>query len=171
MDLRQMYWKKMCRYKYQLYYLTYFYKQSIIVNRVIKIIIAVASCSAICIWATFQPLSFICGGIIAFSQLVSAIYEFLPYQKRISALSNMIDNLTLLYNEVEMKWRELESGNISDSEIQKLINSFDNRWDTIKNHGLTEDVLPHNEKFKKKAEEETDTYYRVLLGGVRDETL
>lgn len=95
MQLR--YWNQMTQFKYELYYFSVCFERCVKLNRHIKIVIAIASSSAIAAWTQWTQLSFLWGLIIVIGQLIGVINEYLPYQQRIKELSEMQPELNALY--------------------------------------------------------------------------
>ena len=95
MQLR--YWNQMTQFKYELYYFSVCFERCVKLNRHIKIVIAIASSSAIAAWTQWTQLSCLWGLIIVIGQLIGVINEYLPYQQRIKELSEMQPELNALY--------------------------------------------------------------------------
>lgn len=118
-SMQETYWKRLTQYKFSLYYFGAHMEKCVKISRSIKIVCAVASSASIAAWATWQQLSFWWGLIIAASQVLVAVNEFLPYTKRIQELSNMKAALTPVYNKMEKEWFSVANGSITEEEINK----------------------------------------------------
>ena len=162
--MQLQYWNMMTLQKYSLIYLNKHFENSVKIDRRIKIFMAIASCSSIAAWTIWQQFAYIWGVIIAISQLIGAIYEILPFKKRIEELSSLKSELSALYLLIErivsrFKWR------YSEAEINDLIFKHRNDWDTIDEKYFKDDVLPVNEEFREIAEDECERYFCIRFGG------
>jgi hypothetical protein len=111
----------------------------------------VASSSSIGAWAIWQQYSWVWAGIIAFSQVISAINPFLPYKNRIKAYSSLLHELEELMVQAEFKWHAIAEGELTPSEINKA--RFEIRAEKIKSlkkHIQT--TIPTDNKLHEKAE-------------------
>ena len=157
--MQETYWKKLTQYKFSLYYFDAHMAKCVKISRNIKIMCAVASSAAIAAWATCQQLSFWWGLIIAASQVLIAVNEFLPYTKRIQELSNMKAALTPVYNKMEKEWFYVSNGLITEEEINKRMYSFVQQWESIIEGYLVEDALPQDKDCIDKAQAANEIYF------------
>ena len=163
--MQLQYWNMMTLQKYSLIYLNKHFENSVKIDRRIKIFMAIASCSSIAAWTIWQQFAYIWGVIIAISQLIGAIYEILPFKKRIEELSSLKSELSALYLLIEKEWYPVSNGDIPEAEINELIFKHRNDWDTIDEKYFKDDVLPVNEEFREIAEDECERYFCIRFGG------
>ena len=167
--MKDVYWKKMFRFRYQIYYLYCCYRQVLWTNRIVKIVSAFLSSSAIAAWASYANLAFLWGLIIVVSQVASVVYEFLPYKKRAEALVALINQYELLAIQVEKTWWEINMDeSISDKEINNLIAKYETQWTMFGNKALGNDDLPQNGKFKTTSTKKAKEYFATNLVGVAE---
>ena len=162
--MKDRYWFTMIDKKYTIYYLSKYFEESVKINRVIKIIGAVASCSSIAAWTIWKEYAFVWGAIIALSQVISAINEFLPYQRRVEDISNLKTEFEKLYLEYEEKWYPISKGLMPDEEINNYLFELENKWHDIDSKYFTDDILSHNSKCEKFAQNQTDNYFKDKFG-------
>ena len=140
--MQNRYWSSMTDKKYNLFYIQLHFNKVVMVNRAIKIIMAIASCSSIAAWTIWQQYAYVWGVIIAVSQVIGAINEFLPYQKRIEELSNLESEWSVVFLSMEKKWYSVANGKLTDNEINDLLFEFENDWNIISDKYFKEDALP-----------------------------
>lgn len=159
--MQEKYWAKLTNYKFALCYFDAQMAQCVKINRIIKIVCAIASSAAIAAWAIWQQFAFWWGLIIALSQVAVAVNEFLPYTKRIKELSNIRASLTPLYNEMEKQWFYVSNGSLTDEEINNKCYSFVRQWNEIDDKFFKADTLPQSKKCKRYAEYTKDEYFKT----------
>lgn len=162
--MQERYWTQMTQFKYSLCYLAVHFARSVRRNRSIKIGVAIASASSIAAWAVWAECSFVWGFIIAAGQVVSAVNDILPYQKRIKELAELQPRLNAVYIEVERQWFSVANGSLSESEINNLCYKQMQAWDKIDQEYFREDMLPRIEECVILAEKEKNIYFKNRFG-------
>ena len=137
--MQEIYWKKLTQSKYALCYFDANFSRCVKIDRFIKIFCAVASSAAIAAWAAWQNLSFWWGLIIVISQVVTAVNEVLPYKKRIKELSDLISELTPIYNNMERSWHDVANGSLTEEEINDSAAKEDNQTKSANENAENED--------------------------------
>lgn len=155
----------MTQFKFELCYLAAQFAFYIKVNRRIKIGIAITSSGAIAAWTQWANCAFLWGFIIAVGQVISAINEILPYQRRIKELSEMQPELNTVYIKVERKWFSVANGDLTESEINDLCYNQMSEWDEINEKFFISDALPQKSDLLQYAEEEKNKYFSQRFGG------
>lgn len=77
--MQEKYWKYMVQIKAWIFYLDVYTEDSYRWDRIINIVVAIASSTSIAAWAIWQKYSFVWSIIIAISQVLTTIKGFLPY--------------------------------------------------------------------------------------------
>lgn len=160
-NVQNIYWTKMCIYKYNFFYLNEYFMSSVKVDRIIKIFSTVASSAAIACWAKWNSMDFLWGLVIVLSQVVMTVNEILPYKKRIETLSAMLAQSSALYLDVERKWHSVASGDLTAEEINELTYDFAKRWNEIDSKYFEDDGLAVKSKFKEIAERRVEDYFKA----------
>ena len=155
----------MTQYRFDVIYLQNYLGRNVKIDRTIRIFLAIASASSIAAWAQWQNLAFLWGLIIVISQVVSAVNEFLPYKRRIKEISNLLNELSIIYNDVERNWQKVANGSLTEDEINDLCYSYSGQWIKADNKYFKDDYLPQNKKCKEHAEDEKNAYFNSLFGG------
>ena len=101
--MQEKYWKYMVQIKAWIFYLDVYTEDSYRWDRIINIVVAIASSTSIAAWAIWQKYSFVWSIIIAISQVLTTIKGFLPYSKRLKMLVPFMEDLKFLYNKIEYK--------------------------------------------------------------------
>ena len=161
--MQNRYWKKMMHLKYEITYFSLYFTKCVKFLQRTKMGLAILSSAAIAAWAHFANLAILWGALIALSQVAGAIIEILPIQKRISELSSMIGQLSLLYVDMESKWNDVYSGNYSEEEINRVLYEFENKKTLIDNKYFSDDSFEKDEDIKKQAENELARYVDVTF--------
>ena len=162
--MRDLYWRKLCDFKYQLEYIILCRKRCILLRRIIQIGSAITSSAAVAAWTNWTELSFLWGCIIVIAQVVAAVYEVLPYKKRTEELPTLISQLELLYIEIEESWQRISSNSsYSEDKIISLLYDYERKWTNLCNNTLSDDMLPQSKKLATKATEIMNAYMTERL--------
>ena len=159
------YWKELYQLIVHVNYLEIYMEKSEGMNRAINIFLAITSSGSICGWAIWDEYDFIWAIIIAASQLLNAIKQFLPYRTRLKAISGILRELGELLTSAEMKWFDVAEGNLTEEEINKL--QFEVRkkeTQSLQKH-LGENTLPMKKKYFSEAEQLAEIYIQNFYGG------
>ena len=162
--MQSTYWNKMTQYKYEIFYLENYLGRNVKIDRMIHICLAIASASSIAAWAHWQKLAFVWGLIIVVSQVVSAI-DYLPYKKRIKEISDLLNEFSIIYNNVEKDWQKVANGSLSEDDINDLCYSYSGEWIKADNKFFKDDHLPQNKDCKECAENMKNSYFNCVFGG------
>lgn len=157
--MQEKYWKYMVQIKAWIFYLDVYTEDSYKWDRIVNIIVAIASSTSIAAWAIWQKYSFVWSIIIAISQVLTTIKAFLPYSKRLKTLVPFMEDLKFLYNKMEYNWLKIASGDLSEDEINELLYSFKDEFTNIENKNLKEETLLENNNFREIADRKTDAYF------------
>ena len=94
--MQEKYWKYMVQIKAWIFYLDVYTEDSYRWDRIINIVVAIASSTSIAAWAIWKKYSFVWSIIIAISQVLTTIKGFLPYSKRLKMLVPFMEDLKLI---------------------------------------------------------------------------
>jgi len=161
--MQKKYWNQLSQYKFSLFYLDAHFSRCIKIDRTIKIVLAICSSTAIASWAIWSKIGIVWAIIIAVSQVISVVNEFLPYQKRISEISDMKAALTLLYYDIEHDWFKVANGELKEEEINDLNRDYLKKWAVIDDKYFFKDSLPCKEKCVKYAQNKKIEYFNTMF--------
>jgi len=153
------YWKELYQLKVHVNYVELYLRNSDVNDKRVSIFLAITSSSSICGWAIWQEYSFVWAGIIALSQLITAIKTFLPYKQRIKPLSSLLHDLELITWECELEWFNVAEGELTEAETHKLQFNFRKKKLEALKKNLGVMTLPEKKNLFKKAEETAKTYF------------
>lgn len=142
------------------FYLDIYAEDSYKWDRRINIYGAIASSSSIAAWTIWQNWSFIWAAIIAISQVLTAIKQYLPFGRRLKYLQPFIEDMKLLYLKMEYDWYKVAAGELSETEINGLLYSYKKEYSGIESKYLKEEILVENVKYKNKADIKTEEYFK-----------
>lgn len=142
------------------FYLDIYAEDSYKWDRRINMYGAIASSSSIAAWTIWQNWSFIWAAIIAISQVLTAIKQYLPFGRRLKYLQPFIEDMKLLYLKMERDWYTVAAGELSETEINGLLYSYKKECSGIESKYLKEEILVENVKYKNKADIKTEEYFK-----------
>jgi hypothetical protein len=158
------YWKELFELRVHVNYLEKYMQQSELRDKSVNIFLAVTSSSSICGWAIWYKYSFIWAVIIAASQLIGAVKQFLPYRTRSKAISNILKDLEEFLNLYEMKWFDVAEGKLTEEEINKLqFEIRSKKTKAIQKH-LGMNTLPEKGKLFREAKQSAEIYINNFYG-------
>lgn len=114
----------MVQIKAWIFYLDIYAENSYKWDRRINMYGAIASSSSIAAWAIWKEWSYVWAVIIAISQVLTAIKQYLPFGRRLKYLQPFIEDMKLLYLKMEYDWYKVAGGDLSESEINALLFSY-----------------------------------------------
>lgn len=163
--MQERYWEYMKHIKFLIFYLDLYVDFSYACDKWIKIVCAAASSAGIASWALCKQFQFLSAAVIAFSQVIESIKDFLPYSIRLKSMAPFMKSIKLLYNKIEYKWYDIASGKLTDEEINELLYSFEKEFIEMENDLLKQEALLDNKIFMKKASKKNDLYFERFLSG------
>ena len=102
--IQTRYWDRMTQFKFEIILYNEHLSRYIRINRAVIIILAVFSSGAVASWAIWDEFKTEWAILIALSQVLSVINEFLSYKKRIEEIPQLTHKLTIIYNKMEKNW-------------------------------------------------------------------
>lgn len=161
--MQQKYWNMLTQSKFELYYLDEHFRRCVQLDRWIKIILAVLSADSVAAWAIWSSYAKIWGTIIAISQLLVIVNDYLPYQTRVSEICKLRSPLMEIYLKMENRWRDVQAGELTDDEINDLRTKLLKAWNAIEEKHFIDDVLPERKGLIKKANKKKNTYFERFI--------
>jgi hypothetical protein len=163
-EYQDKYWREMDQLKTHTIYLELYLEDTISKDRYLNMFLAIASSGSIATWAFWQEHTMVWAGIIAASQVAQAIKPFLPYTKRLKAMTAVTNDLEALFISMETHWFDVYEYKLSDEDIHKLHMSFkEKKRQILQKHLGSESVsAPHEEKYKTKAQSISKSYFTSM---------
>ena len=119
--MQEKYWRYMVQIKAWIFYLDLYEESSYKWNRRINVFSAVVSSTSIAAWAIWQQFSLLWSIIIAISQVLNAIKVYWPYNIRLKLIASFMEDLKYLYNKMEYNWLKVSNGELTEEEINDLL--------------------------------------------------
>lgn len=138
-------------------------------DRGIKVFLALASSGSIAAWTVWRDLSAVWGAIIAASQLVNAIKEHLPFEKRLKAVRQLASKLETAFVQWETAWSEVASGDLSDSAINSRLSELKKAKVDLIGHSLSEGALPDRPELHAQAKARAELYFETIYSTGEDD--
>jgi len=126
----------------------------------IGIVKAVAASSTIAGWSIWKDYALIWGIILALSQLLDTVKEYLPHQKQQRAASDLTGAIDMLFVDAQFEWSFVIDGKLDAEEIMA-------RWRNVARlrleaeHKFFPEGVARNEGLQSLARSEVDAYFRA----------
>ena len=133
-------------------------------DRYIKMFLAITSTGSIASWAIWKDLAFFWGVLIAVSQFINAVKQYLPFSAKAKRLSGLLRDLETLLLFAEGKWFKVGDGQLTEEEIHGLQMEIKMRKKKSLDEFLPSTILPSKHKRFSQAEESADKYFSHFYG-------
>jgi hypothetical protein len=161
---QEHYWKEFFRLKVHVNYLELHLGRAEYIDRAVKMFLAVTSGGSIGAWVIWKEFAFLWGFLIAASQVLNAIRQFLPYKDRLRSVSGLLNDMEELFLHMEIKWLDIAAGKLTSDETNKILSGIrSRRLKAIKKH-FPSSVIPENKNFFAQAEVKARTYFDNFYG-------
>ena len=164
MTVQSSYWQELADLKRDARYIDLCHERTEHINRVIDGFTAITSSAAIGAWVVWKDLSWIWGFLIAASQVLHAIKEYLPYKKRLRALSSLSPDLNALSLVAENDWFKVSRGLLEELEIHDLYMKLKKKKQEAVHKNFPGTSLPLAKKLLACADQDTENYLRTYYG-------
>ncbi|MCL1095662.1 hypothetical protein [Shewanella kaireitica] len=155
------YWNLLKELKAQVAYLHAYAASDELFDKSVNIFLAVTSSASIAGWAMWNEYQLIWACIIATSQVVTAVKPFLPFRKRLKAVSDLNTQIQAIFLEAETGWYKVAEGCITEEEIHHETVRLKGRVLSAERSCMNGLVLPRKRKLKEIAETAADEYFTV----------
>lgn len=157
---QEHYWKEFYRLKVHINYVEQMLSQTENWDRGIKMFSAIASSSSIGAWVIWKDYALVWGGVIAASQVLSAIRQYLPYKDRLRCYAALLIELEEIQLGVESRWIEISKGECTESTIRKSLSDLRlKRHLAFKKH-LPTSTVPDDGPLFREAERRAEAYFQ-----------
>lgn len=162
--VQEHYWTDLYQLKVHANYVDSLLGRTELIDRCIKILLAISSSTSIGAWIVWKEYAFAWACIIAASQVLTVIRRYLPYKARLRSLVGLCNDFEELLIYMEMRWLDVANGSLSEAQINKL--RFDIRTKkhkSIRKH-FTSGTIPERRQVLTDAEDKADTYFANFYG-------
>lgn len=160
----ERYWTEFVQLKRNSIYLSRYSQETHDIDWSIDVANAVASSSSIGAWVIWRDLSLLWGLIIAMSQVLAVLKEYLPHKRRLKALYAIMPEVDALAISAEQDWVRIQGGKLTEDEINEAYFNLKRTFMKIQNAHFSNSVLPVNEKLAIQADLTTKRYFEEFYG-------
>jgi len=159
-DYQLNYWRELTQLKEHSYYINEYIVQDQKISRSISSFLAITSSSSIGAWVIWENYAYLWGAIIALSQVVNAIRQFLPYKERLTHLPGLKNELAFLCLEMEKSWFSVAEAEWTVKEIHNKRLDIKTKKVEILQKYLSAKPLPDKRKLLTIAKEKARSYFQ-----------
>lgn len=157
--MQNRYWNYMKQVKFVIDYLDLWSENLYRKDMSIKVFSAIMSSSSIAAWAIWQKYAFLWALLIAILQVINAVKAYIPYGTTLKNIASSQKNMKLLYNKMEHNWFQVQSGVLSEAQINEMLYDYKNEYVEIENEIFKDGVHLTNKKLVKQADDRTNTFF------------
>lgn len=157
--MQEKYWNYLVQIKASVYYLDIYAENTYKSERNINVVCAIASSASIAAWATWTELAYVWGFIIAGSQVLTAVKEFFPYAKRLKMLKEFVEEMKIMYVNMEQEWFRVAEGEMTEKEINILLFAYKKKMTELESKHLGEQILVEKKEYAKEADRRCNDYF------------
>ena len=161
---QRRFWSELVQLKAQACYLNLYHLQCVRDDTRLKVYLAIASSSSIGGWVIWRDLSFLWAAIVAIAQVLNAVRQYLPWEKRAAAVSELGRELADIVLTAEQRWYPIANGDVTEAEIHDSIMDLKRRLNEAEYRHLAGRPLPINEGHRSVAAERVREYFRTHYG-------
>ncbi|MFP6845545.1 MAG: hypothetical protein VB958_10075 [Thalassolituus sp.] len=155
------YWNLLKELKAQVAYLHAYAASDEFLDKSVNIFLAVTSSASIAGWALWNEYQLVWACIIAASQVVTAVKPFLPFRKRLKAVSDLNTQIQSIFLDAETGWYRVSEGCLTEEEIHQETVRLKGRVLSAERSTLNGLVLPRKRTLKEIAENSADEYFTI----------
>ena len=156
---QEHYWKEFYRLKVHINYVERMLSKTENQDRAIKIFSAITSSTSIGAWVIWKEYALLWGAIIAVSQVLGAIRQYLPYKDRLRCYAALLIELEEIQLTVESRWIEISKGECTEAAIRKSLSDLRlKRHLAFKKH-LPTSTVPEDGPLFEDAEKRAQAYF------------
>ncbi len=161
--IQQLIWNQLYRTKVHAIYLELLLGKTETIDRSIKIFLAITSSASIAGWVIWKEHDFIWGMLIAASQAINAIRQYLPYKERLKSFSGLARELEEIAIYLELKWLEIAAGELSEKEMRRLYGDVLNKKSSAIQKYFPNNSIPTSDEKLELAENAALAYLSAFL--------
>jgi hypothetical protein len=163
MNVQAQFWQDMVTLRRDARYVDLCLARTERMDRGIKAFLAIAASSSIAGWAIVQQYAVFWGAIVATSQVIQVVKEYLPYKNRLKALAGLSVELNALSLLAEDQWYKVSNGGLYEDDIHDLRIALKKKKASAVQKAFPVAGLPENKKLANKAELDNIQYFSLYL--------
>lgn len=132
-------------------------------DRSIKAFLAIAASSSIAGWAIVQQYAVVWATIVAASQVIQVVKEYLPYKNRLKALAGLSVELNAISLLAEDQWFKVSNAGMYEEDIHDLRIALKRKKSSAVQKAFPIAGLPENKKLVERAELDNAQYFSSYM--------
>jgi len=161
MSQQRLFWEEMLTSRRDARYVDLCLSKTEMIDRCMKGFLAIAASSSIAGWAVFKEHSFVWAAVVAASQVLQVVKEYLPYKTRLRALAALSQDLNAISLAAENQWYKVSTGALYDADIHDLRFDLKHRTQAAVQKTFPSAGLPENKALAERAEKEALEYFTI----------
>jgi hypothetical protein len=157
--MQNRYWKYMVQLKADSYYTGTYVAESESNDSRITIFGAIMASGSVSAWAIWKQFDILWAILVAASQVLTVIKQYLPYKKRIAPMRAVSYLYEEIFLEAESHWLDIAEGNKSESEINAIMTELKTAQLKAWKKSIGDITIPHHVGTRKKADKLTADYF------------
>lgn len=156
---QQRYWTELSHLKAQVLYVEGLCADVGKWDQRTKVFTALTSSVSIGSWLIWKEYSFIWAGVIAMSQVVSAVSPALAFNEKRKNYSSLAHDLETLFNQAEAKWYEIAMGRVTVEKINQERTLLRQARTKVTKKYFPSQMIPRKVKILEQAEIDALAYF------------
>ncbi|MEB2843789.1 hypothetical protein [Endobacterium cereale] len=157
------YWETFTTAKRDQIYTTILMERLDHTERCLNVFAAITGSAAIAGWIIWQHIPYVWGGIIAASQLYTAIKAHLPFGTRLKAYASLGPEMESLALTAERDWFKVSRGDLTEDEIIELATKLKRTKVDATNRHMKGVIAPEKQKLIVLADEKATAYMASFM--------
>jgi hypothetical protein len=162
-DVQAQFWQEIATLRRDARYVDLSLARTERIDRGINAFLAITASSSIAGWVIVQQYAVVWGAIVAASQVVQTMREYLPYKNRVKALAGLSIELNTLSLLAEDQWFKVSNGGLYDDDIHDLRIALKKKKASAVQKAFPVAGLPENKKLADRAELDNIRYFSSYL--------
>ncbi|SMC20428.1 hypothetical protein SAMN02745857_00956 [Andreprevotia lacus DSM 23236] len=158
-NYQEKFWRELDQLRIHATYIEGYYEKTAQTDRIISMLLAVTSSGGIAGWAVWSEYQYVWAFLVAASQVVNAVKGYLPYSKRLKALSTLSAELESLFLSMENHWFNVSEARLNNEEIHKLHMKIKEQRRLIIQKNIGSIDLPHKKNLMDEATKSARQYF------------
>lgn len=127
-------------------------------------LLALVASGSVATWAIWKEMPLFWASLVALSHVISAIRQWLPWERRLRSVVQAKQDLDSLALLAESRWFGIRSGHLSREEVDRSVMEIKRQIAKVNNTHFHDAPLPVNEEYRKKGAYLTKEYFAVYSG-------
>lgn len=157
--MQERYWRLLIQLKADAVYTGCYVERSEAWDNRIAMFSALVSSGSISAWAVWKKLDWLWAILVAASQVLNVVKQYLPFKKRILPVRAVAYDYEELFLKAESRWFDVAKGNVTEAEINELIGDLKKEQLRAWKKGIGNLTIPISKCVRKKSDQLTADYF------------